>query len=100
MIIAVKIKGKPKKVKAYIFGIFIDVFYNPRSGKRKRAGYAPPRPFNQIFKSSPKYCLYFKSQQPLLTSQMNHHNQFAQLLQLKLSRYYVKGAVILKYHPG
>lgn len=41
MIIAVKIKGKPKKVKAYIFGIFIDVFYNPRSGKRKGAGYVP-----------------------------------------------------------
>lgn len=91
MIIAVKIKGKPKKVKAYIFGIFIDVFYNHRLGKSKGVGYAP---FNQIFKSSPIYCLYFKRQQPLLTSQMSHHNQFAPLLQLKLSRYYVKGAVI------
>lgn len=60
----------------------------------------PPPPFNQIFKSSPKYCLYFKRQQPLLTSQMSHHNQFAPLLQLKLSQYYVKGAVIFKYHPS
>lgn len=41
MIIAVKIKGKPQKVKVYIFGIFIDVFYNHRLGKRKGVGYAP-----------------------------------------------------------
>lgn len=39
MIIVVKIKGKLKKVKVYIFGIFIDVFYNYRFGKCKGVGY-------------------------------------------------------------